>query len=289
MPDLFDFDPVEMTDDEDDGDVTLFVLPTTLAKTINREPNIIAGDLVGSMGIPLDIKPEDIDSTLNTCISKLEDLTNADDLAELMVMCSSHNFEAYRDAFYKIERHVFGDDPSSIFLEEGMVSKDSSIQLSFHMLRAYMRAEEGNFDNADRIWNELYPDWLDADEKKRTHFLLHLYMTNLCMNRWDDAFGFMKILWSTVKGMNASERHDYAAWDNWVCCLVVTWFFASHDGAFLQALRKEIGIYTIYYANQKKMILLKYLDPKFILELVSPQYYAKARSWGTNLPSIDTE
>ena len=292
--DSFDFDPVDMSEEDLDDFFTAFTdVPDSLAKPVNHPVNIITGDLIGSLGSIPAVKPDKIKQTLSTIaayVSTLSGDCKVDELLQTIIACSDHShlaYENYQKTFINVEKVLFTNPQTSIIFNNGISSNDLSNQLSFHMLRAYMRASEGNFSEADMIWDSLFPDWLEIDNKK-SHLLLHVYLINLCMYRWGKSFDIMRMLWASTKSMAAPARHNTATWDNWTCCLLVTWFFALHIPEFCRFFKKKTGIFNVYYLNQKKQFIWKYLNHRFVMDLVSPSYYTKAREFHSSLPLIDT-
>jgi len=149
-----------------------------------------------------------------------------------------------------------------------------------------VHAEEGNFEITQKIWDDLYQNWMPDNIQNRGLLLSHLFTTKLCISEWDQALAHLKMLWGLVKSSSEIQRHESALWDSWMCCLLVLWFFAKNSKEFYVYFMKKNQMQSALYLFQRKSIILEHLDNQFFVQLLSKPYYQKARENNPSLPEI---
>ncbi|KKM61275.1 hypothetical protein LCGC14_1533370 [marine sediment metagenome] len=258
----------------------------------DQEIDVMLGLNIGNSRKPIELSPEIMESTLKIYLDKLgESSIIADDIIEILLLCKNHRHnikEFYDNAVSKIEDYIF-ESSNSISPKSHISINKPSIYLSFHILRAYLKAENGDFDGAKSIWNGLDQDWMLRVPHKQSHLLLHLFMSHLCTDEWDKASEYFGLLWGTTKSMTMSDRHSTSTLDDWTCAILILWFFILNCSAFCSYFRKHNKIRSSTYLSQKKLKIICNLDKKFILDLVTPAYYNKFRELHPELPEITSD
>ena len=237
----------------------------------------------GWIGVSYLASDKDLDAIIRNTFQALHSFKRADEWISLMRQ--AHISRNVLTCIQESEKLLYSSQ-TSMNLNPGFYASDLN-QLYFHMFRAYARAEEGNFDDAQLIWTEIVHSWMDhADEYRQPFILFHLYVTSLCTKDWKNSMSYLDQLWALIKFMDANKRHAFGIWDEWVACLLVTWFFIKHCPTFSVAFRKECATQSDLFKFQKKSLILEHLDPAFITSLVDLSYYNKAREMFPHLPQV---
>lgn len=234
------------------------------------------GDCLGRLGQPWTIKSSLVDITLEKYLEALKLECNVDDWLQVVRNTRAPDEEwhdRWKTRVQESEQLLYLSNSSLILKDKYTASKIN--ELFFHIIRAYLRAEEGNFEAADIIWNELAKNWMNVDLYRQSNLLYHLFVTSLCTNQWDKALGYMKQLWSLVKSMDSILRHEHGAWDDWTTCLLVSWYFSSRCKTFLTYFRDYHNIQGAMLI-QKKGFLINHLHSDFLIGAASRPYYEKA-------------
>jgi len=160
-------------------------------------------------------------------------------------------------------------------------------ELYFNMLRAYERAKENNFEQAEILWNEIGESQLDAaDDYRQPYILFHLYVTNMCISDWSKAIDYLERLWALIKFMDPNKRHATGAWDEWVACTLVNWIFLKACPEYHDEFCKDFVGQTRLFQFQKKIIILEHINDSFLSALIDESYYNRARELNPELPEL---
>jgi len=186
--------------------------------------------------------------------------------------CKEDIKEEYFQFVSKTERLLYNAADSVDFLDY----VDGTIQIYFHIIRAYERALLGDFERAGKLLDKLTEDWMSVDETKQTNILYHAFIHYVCTGNWKRSIEIHNRMWSIVRMMDNQKRYNYGAWDDWTIATILQWFFIqhSHDYAKLVALDKSIEITSLY--GNKKALLLRNCGAELISSLTTKQYYRQA-------------
>lgn len=239
---------------------------------------------LGTIGMSPIITEQNIDQTIVDSFSSLQRFKTADEW--IILMKHAHICRIIYPWINKSETLLFSSSNSTTMNEDYVATRFN--QLHFNLLRAYARAYENDFNSAKILLDQIANKWItEADEYRQPYFLRHLYTTSLCTKDWDNAMLYLDQLWLLIKFMDPNKRHAYGAWDEWTCCLIVTWIFMKYWKEFDQTVRKNYLLQSQPFRSQHKTTILKYLDINFLSEIIDQSYYNKARELNPNLPIIE--
>ncbi len=181
------------------------------------------------------------------------------------------------------EHILYGSTVSTKLKPEYSSSLISEAHL--HSIRAFQRAKEGKFEQADVIWDDIYENWLSHLVEHRRPYLLHqILVVSICRQRWDLTFQYLKNMWALTRLSDGHRRHALGIWDEWVSSLIVIWFFMKHVKEFRDRFLLEMKTVADPFGFQRKSLILDHLDNQFIVDAVSLYYYEHAREKMPTLP-----
>lgn len=233
---------------------------------------------VGTIGLNPSIPESDMPNILARTFEKLQISGIADEWFYIIRRCDSFNTD---DCVVESENLIYGSKTSTK-IKNGYTALPLA-ELYFHVLRAYTRANEGDFVSAQTLWKDIHENWLHhASEYRKPFVLSSLYLTSLCINDWEQSMRYIKQLWSITKFMDGVKRHSMGVWDEWTVCLMVSWFFMKYSRDFQTVYYDQ----TYPFVFQKKSIILQNLKDSFIADVIPKVYYDMARELNPQLPEI---
>jgi hypothetical protein len=158
-------------------------------------------------------------------------------------------------------------------------------QLMLNLLRIHRRAEEGDFETAGRILEDLYENWLDKVPERQLVILFQYFVHCTCLKMWEKALEALKRAWNIIKLAPNQERYNLCYWDDWFSMHFVMWFFALHSNDYYAYVASKMGLHVSSMAGGRKNIFLKHQTAQDIADLVTPAYYKKARELMPELPT----
>ncbi len=238
---------------------------------------------IGSIGITEAIPDDQIENLLAITFKKLQTLKIADEWFHVIRRCDGVDVHEYVIA----SEDLIYESKTSTKTKNGYVALPLS-ELYFHILRAYARAYEGRFVDAQILWTDIHENWLHHANDYRKPFILSLlYLTSLCTNDWQQGMKYLRQFWSIVKFMDGTKRHAFGIWDDWTTCLIVSWFFMKHSIAFRKVFCADYIAQANPFVFQRKSIILENLNDSFIAAVIPETYYNKARELNPELPQIE--
>lgn len=237
---------------------------------------------VGTIGIDTVIPENELENVLASTFSKLKTLKISDEWFYVIRRCDHMNVTKYVQAS---EELLYGSKENMKMIN-GYIAQPLS-ELYFHMLRAYTRAEEGDFVTARKMWQGIHENWIQhANDYRKPFILTALYLTSLSTNEWEQAMHYLRKMWSIIKFMDGVKRYAFGIWDEWITCIILSWFFAKHTD-YLYVFCKDYIEQSNPFVFQRKSIILENMKDSFITEVIPKAYYEKARQLNPGLPEIE--
>lgn len=238
---------------------------------------------VGSIGFTSIIPEDEMEDVLAATFKKLQTIKIADEWFYVTRRCTCMDIHEYVTA----SEDLIYESKTSTKMKNGYIALPIS-EIYFHMLRAYARAREGKFVDAQILWTDIHENWLrHSSDYRKPFILLSLYLTSLCTDDWKQCMKYLKQFWSLVKFMDGTKRHAFGIWDEWTTCLIVSWFFMKHSADFRKVFCEDYLTQSSPFVFQKKSIILQNLNNSFIADVIPEAYYNKARELNSGLPEIE--
>jgi len=188
----------------------------------------------------------------------------------------------------KSEKLLYDSD-TSLQLKEPYTA-DIYQEVTFHTIRAYLRAEEGDFDASLKIWDNL-TSWLEKlSLVRKSNLLFHLFKCYLCTNRFQKSYNYFCQHWYLIKYCSMSDRFNEGIWDNMSIMYMIMSFFIEHTDEYKLFLSTQDDIVFENLHKHKKVGLIYSLsyDHSWIVSQLSLDYYNKAREYFSTLPEYKT-
>ncbi len=277
MPDNNDFNLEEWWEDELPEIHPFVDIPgESLSKTTAW------GD-VGTIGLNTAISENEMEDVLAETFKKLRSTKMADEWFYVIRRCDHLDAHEYVIA----SENLIYNSKTSTKIRDGYIALPMA-ELYFHVLRAYARAREGDFQSAQVLWLDIHENWLHhANDYRKPFVLTSLYLTGLCVREWKQSMRYLKQMWSLTKFMDGTKRHAFGIWDEWTTCLLVSWFFMQHSKDFTETFCANYITQAHPFNFQRKSIILKNLNNSFIADVIPEAYYNKARELNPKLPEIE--
>jgi hypothetical protein len=270
------------------SNISLEVSATTIA---NRVYNIDSGFFRWSIGINK-IKAENknadeiVSKTLELYFEHLDGEHGVDDWMQLCCVMplgtSSIHHDLFHDLFTKSEEKLFGDKTGISLLSP--YSANTGVQVGFNLVRSYFRAEEGDFEAAKIILDQL--DASDLATQYRVDVLFLRFLTLFSTGEWEKAINDVHKIWAIIKLTDAKQRYDLGCWDTWFTVNLLLWLFGRYSEEFRALLVPNLFARADSLFQFRKVTLLSFLKPKDIVNLMSPVYYERLRQELPNLPEV---
>lgn len=254
------------------------------------DTDIWLGQTVGTLALRYQPPPTGVVlGTIDHLIAQLSP-KNVEDLFQMIVVTSPFSVD-YRDEWClrldKIEHAVYESPASTKLKSEFKVTK--TVQLYANLIRANRQTELGHFDAAGIILTELNDDdaWINVEPDRHANVLFHLFVHQLCTDKWEDALDTLKRMWSEILLMSGSARYNSMAWDDWFSANLILWYFATHINAFYIQVSTAMSLNMHAVAGGRKRIILRALKPSDIAALSGKVYYSHARQLHPELPASE--
>ena len=189
--------------------------------------------------------------------------------------------EIYNDYIHETAQRFYKTPTSA----EPIKSITRNSELFFHIIRAYSFARMKDFTSAGEILNKLSAEWMDTDESRQTNILFHNFIHDICTNQWQEALQITRRLWSIMRLMDATNRYNWGAWDDWFLAHIIMWYFAAYVPEFCSVLMKD-GIHLTSLVGYKKALFMRQYDANDIASFVSKAYYNHACTLNPTLPTL---
>lgn len=170
-------------------------------------------------------------------------------------------------------------------------SADISQEIAFHTIRMHLRIEEGEFNSALLMLNQLMDEWYDRiSQIRQSNLLVHACLIYLCMKEFNKSHQCFEKHWILTKYMSPSERVELGIWDNEVLLQLAYWFFCKHDKDFCDfyAVQQKLSSPASMWRH-KKIPILNFLDydHSWIVAFCSLSMYNHARTLMPGLPPYE--
>lgn len=170
---------------------------------------------------------------------------------------------------------------------------ESYQEVCFHTIRAYLRAEEGDFDASMEIFNSL-DEWLEDPDVnlvciRRSNLIMHLFKAHMCMRDFDKSYMYFKKHWFLLKYAGPKSRINDGLWDNMMIMYMLMCFFIEYTDEFKIYLSTQQDLELDNLHKHKKVGLMHLLsnDHSWVVSQFSLPFYNKARSLLPTLPEYE--
>ncbi len=182
---------------------------------------------------------------------------------------------------------IFFVSPDSTEIKDDFYAENEELAY-FHIIRAYLRAEEGNIASSMKIWNQLYSTWLFRQHPQRkSNLLAHLYKVFMCTKELDMAAHCINKLWTEISITEQVKRYEYGMWDNLTNIFLVQWVFSYYVDEIASNLTSELANFQILRHKRQEIAPLICKDTQWLVATCSRPFYDHARNLMPTLPSYD--
>lgn len=178
------------------------------------------------------------------------------------------------------ETLLYGDT-SSLKLKPGYKAEDFQ-EVTFHTVRAHIRAEEGSPELAAQMFDNMLDVYYDDIALiRQSNLLMHACLCFLCCKWWDKSFDCLQRHWGLLKYSSPNERESLGLWDNELIMRQIYWFFSKHCMDFRNFYTSKIGLQSTQEVWKHKKIGLLHLleyDNSWVVSFCSLPLYNHART-----------
>ena len=195
--------------------------------------------------------------------------------------------KSVNDAIRESELILYGDKRSLNLLDG--YKTDIFQEISFHTIRAHLRAEEGHPELSVEIFEELIEDWFDnLPLIRKSNLLMHACLCFLCCQEWTKSYDCLQKHWGLLKYASPEDRDNLGIWDNEIIIREIYWFFMKHVADFRNFYASKAGITASsdLWKHKKTGLLwaLSY-DDTWVVGFCSLALYNHARTLMPDLPA----
>ncbi len=188
----------------------------------------------------------------------------------------------YNDFIRASEDLLYDSHTSTKLLSELKANEPN--QLYFNIIRGYTRAEEGDFDSAHVLFQDIYDNWVGIDSNRQTKVLVHCLIAFLYNGKTSEALDCLKRMWSIIKVSDGIKRFNLGLWEDWTMALMLVWHFSDHVASFANEFLVKFNMQvTVGIWQRRHMMLLSSFNP---INIVPRIYYERARSLYPGLPEL---
>jgi len=184
----------------------------------------------------------------------------------------------------KSEQILYGSNANVYINPE--YTADKYQEVCFHTIRAYLRAEEYNFDASLKILNQIIEWSEDLSLVRRSNLIMHLFKACLCTKDFEMSYKYFKDHWYLTKYSSEAERFNEGIWDNMMIMYMIMCFFIEYTDEY-QLFLSTHGDIELENLHKHKKISIMYLlknDHSWIVSQLSLPFYNHARELMPTLP-----
>lgn len=175
---------------------------------------------------------------------------------------------------------LYGDD-ESLTLKDGY-SADIYQEITFHTVRAHLRAEEGKISTCIKMFEQMLEKYYDdLSVIRKSNLLMHAILCFLCCKKWDESFQLLQRHWNLLKYSTPQDRDALGIWDNEVILRSIYWFFIGNcmDFRNFYSSKMELPSSQVLWKHKKIgfLHLLEY-DNSWVVSFCSLALYNHART-----------
>ncbi len=170
------------------------------------------------------------------------------------------------------------------------IEANPDLEIIFHTMRAYLRADEGDFVSAMRIWMDIHDNWLSKVYfLRKSATLAQLYKIFLCTNQVDLAISCFDKHWALLASTKRSDRFIGGLWDNHTAITLLHWAFNAFVPEIKEAHIRNLGITEQQLEGHKRKGLMPFFseDIQWLVHICGKEYYDHARTLMPSLPGYD--
>lgn len=183
--------------------------------------------------------------------------------------------------------NILFDSNDSIMLKP-QFSADPEILNFFNIIRAYIKAENGNIDKSIEMWISIYNSQIGYLSKTRqSNILCHMHSVFLCAGNFEKSFScFMKHL-TLLKISTHKEQQACGMWDNISLMNIIQYFFSKHVPQYRTFLSQKVNCTERSLLVHKKTALLKFTNIQLIVQTCSKPFFDHAKTLFADIPEYD--
>lgn len=244
---------------------------------------------VGNLGFSPSINKDNMHSEIERVIKDLDNIPleekNVDECLNVIRYCYNADFDNIGHYVELCVSKLYSSSRSDELKKPYRATPMN--ETYFHLIRSEICASLNKWDDCGYLCDLIYKKWVHhVPGYRRPYILNNLYINALCTNQWDQSIKYLKHNWTLIKGVDAHKRHSFGLWDEWVCSLVITWFFMKNIKEFEEFFLRSFHTSIDPFNFQKKSLILKNLNSNIISDLIPKFYYEKARELNPQLPDI---